>query len=86
MNDAEVKQLCLDISNAAIALFDVIEEQGVDAPLDDLQNVIKLNDIISPVEELRAYYFRRNIMRMLALGVDPQDLIRLSGEDNGTNR
>jgi hypothetical protein len=45
-----------------------------------------LNDIISPVEELRAYYFRRNIMRMLALGVDPQDLIRLSGEDNGTNR
>lgn len=76
MTDAEIKQKCLDASNAAIALFDLIDEHGKDAVLETHDGLKAMMDLMVPVEGLRTYYQRRNIARMLALGVSPEQLMR----------
>lgn len=77
----DMKQACVDLSNAAIALFDLIEEKGVTAPLDNMEDLPKLMKVLSEAEHIRSYYNRRNIQRMLALGVDPQTLLKMAGEE-----
>lgn len=73
----DMKQACLDLSNAAIALFDLIDADGVQAPLDGIAGVMKLKAVVDAAEEIRSYYERRNIQRLLALGVSPAELLRM---------
>lgn len=75
----DMKQACLDLSNAAIALFDLIDQDGVQAPLDDWAGVLKLKAVVDAGEVIRGYYQRRNIQRMLALGISPDELLRMAG-------
>ncbi len=79
----DLKQACLDLSNAALALFDVVETEGLDAPLEDYDSMAKLKAVIDTSEEIRNYYYHRNIRRMLALGVAPQTLLKMFEENNG---
>lgn len=78
----EMKQTCLYLSDAALALFDFIEAEGVEGPLTKLDGVMKLKDVIETTEEIRAYYSRRNLSRMLALGISPATLLKNKGESN----
>lgn len=73
----DIKQACLDLSNAAIALFDLVEADGIDAPMDGIENILKLKAMVDASEVIRGYYARRNISRMLALGVSPETLARM---------
>lgn len=75
-----MKQACLDLSNAAIALFDLIEEKGDMAPLDSLDDLPTLMKVINEANHIRDYYNRRNIQRMLALGVSPDHLMKMVGK------
>ncbi len=79
----DLTQACLDLSNAALALFDIIDAKGVNAPLEDHGDMMKLMTVIDSSEKIRAYYYHRNIQRMLALGVSPETLLRMGKEDNG---
>ena len=69
-------QALLDVSKAATDLFDLVEAGGVDAPLD---NPFAFVPFMRCHEQVRAYYSRRNVHRMLALGVSPADLLRMAG-------
>lgn len=80
----DIKQACLDLSNSAIALFDIVEEGGDDAALEGMDNILLLTTIVRLSDELREYYFRRNVQRMLALGVSPEALIRMAGVNDGS--
>jgi hypothetical protein len=80
MTDVEMKQLCVDLSKAAIALFDLIEEKGLNAPLEDLDGAMHLKNLIDLSDDIRGYYMRVNLQRMMALGVDPADLLRMAKE------
>lgn len=80
MDVADMKQACLDLSNAALALFDLIEKDGIDSPMDGLDNIMKLKAVVDHVETLRGYYARRNISRMLALGVSPTSLLEMTAK------
>ncbi len=76
----DMKQACLDLSSAAIALFDLLEEKGDMAPLEDIGDMLKLVALVDKTTEIREYYFRRNVQRMLALGVSPEALLRMAGD------
>jgi len=76
----DLKQVCLDLSNAALVLFDVVETEGLNAPLEDCVAMAKLKAVMDTSEEIREYYYRRNIRRMLALGVSPETLLRMTEE------
>lgn len=80
---ADMKQACLDLSNAAIALFDLIDEDGVTAPMEGMDGIMKLKAVVDSSEKIRGYYERRNIQRMLALGVSPATLLRMAGGADG---
>lgn len=80
----DIKQECLNLSNAAIALFDLIDEEGDDSPMSDVDNMMKFKAVIDSSEKIRGYYMRRNIQRMLSLGISPETLIRISeNKSNG---
>lgn len=80
MDEAQMKQHCLELMNAAIAIFDLVEEKGIVAPLEDLDGVMKLKSMVDHANEIREYYYRRNIQRMLALGVSPESLLKMAGD------
>lgn len=71
-------QVCLDLSKAATDVFDLIEAEGLDAPMETVDHILKLKAIVDNTEVLRSYYFRRNIQRMLALGVLPSHLMEMA--------
>jgi hypothetical protein len=75
MNTADVKQVCIDLSTAAIALFDLIDADGIDAPIDSQDGVAKLVAVVDTVEEIRSYYAGLNIQRIIAMGVAPYELL-----------
>lgn len=77
MDATEMKQTCLDLSRAATNLYDIVDGQGIDAPMDELRHILTLQKIVAKAEEIRAYYFRRNVQRMLALGVSPESLNKM---------
>ncbi len=81
MDVADMKQLCLDLSNSAIALFDIIDDKGIEAPLADYEAIQKLKTVIDSSYNIRDYYYRRNIQRMLALGVSPDSLLKAFSEE-----
>ncbi len=72
----EMKQACLHLSDSALALFDLIAAKGVDAPLEDYDGIAKLKNVINISEEIRDYYSLRNVQRMLALGITPDNLYK----------
>lgn len=74
----DMLQTCLDVSNSAIALFDLIEKEGVDSPLNNIDNLEKLTNLIKDVKKIKEYYYRRNVQRMLALGHTPEDILKIS--------
>lgn len=76
MDKSEMMQKCLDLSNAAQALFDLIESEDISAPLDSVTGVMILAAVVEPFEDIRGYYMRRNVQRMLVLGVSPENLLR----------
>lgn len=55
-------------------MFDVIEEGGNAAPLDNPTTLLNMS---KAYEVIRGYYSRRTIQRMLALGVTPEQLARM---------
>ncbi len=78
----DIKQLCLDISSAAMALFDMVDEKGVDEPLVDENGPFILKKLLDPTFEIKEYYLRRSIQRMLALGYSPEMIARMQGQSN----
>lgn len=70
------KQDCLDLVNAAMRLFDMIEADGVTSPTETVENILVLKEIVDKAEKLRSYYFRRNLHRMIALGISPETLLK----------
>lgn len=82
MDDKDMKQLCLDLSNASLKLFDLIDAKGIDAPLETMENVFVFGTVINKYREIADYYERRNIQRMLALGVSPATLLERARRNN----
>lgn len=76
----DLMQECLDLSKAALALFDFIEADGIDAPLDNANGVLKVKAVVDASNNIREYYYKRNIARMLALGISPAALLRMAEE------
>lgn len=70
LTKADVMDLLLDISKMATATFDAIDEQGVNVLLEDLTVVAKLSGIDQKIEEVLAWVFVQNTIRMRALGID----------------
>ncbi len=79
--DIEMKQACLDLSKAATALFDIIEAGGIDSPMEGLDNILILKDLNQASVNIIGYYQRRNIQRMLALGVSPETLLKMARDN-----
>ncbi len=77
---ADVKQACIDLSTAAIALFDLIDADGVDAPIDSHDGIASLRAMKEASEALRFYYAALNVERMVALGLSVKSLFRLIDE------
>lgn len=71
-------QVCLDLSKAATDVFDLIDEEGLDAPMETIDHILKLKAIVDNAETLRSYYFQRNIQRMLSLGVPASHLMEMA--------
>ncbi len=76
----EMKQVCISLSDAALALFDFIDAEGVDAPVDGHEGIERLKAVLDATEEIRIYYTLRNIQRMLALGISPSTLLEEAKE------
>ncbi len=79
MDKTDIKQVCLDLSNASIALFDLIEEEGESAPMEGLENIASLKKVIDNAYLIIDFYQRKNIRRMMALGVSPETILRMAG-------
>ncbi len=76
----EMKQVCISLSDAALGLFDLIDSEGIDAPVNDHDGREKLKAVMDATEEIRIYYTLRNIQRMLALGISPTTLFEKAKE------
>ncbi len=76
----EMKQVCISLSDAALALFDLIDAEGIDAPVDGHEGIERLKAVLDATEEIRIYYTLRNIQRMLALGISPSTLLEEAKE------
>jgi hypothetical protein len=72
----EMKQMCIYLSDSALALFDFIDAGGIDAPIDDHDGITQLKAVLETSEEIRKYYALRNIQRMLSLGMSPSDFVK----------
>lgn len=83
MTDEEVKQACIDIWTNAMALFDAVEARGKDAPIDDMETLMKLTVLLDKTEEMRVYYAHRNIQRMMALGISPDRIMEMAKSPDG---
>ncbi len=82
MNKAlDLKQKRLDLSNAVLVLFDLIDTEGVTAPIDNQSGITKLRAVIDITDEIQGYYYHRNLQRMLALGVSPDSLLKMFKEE-----
>lgn len=79
MEKREMMQTLLDLSNASLALFDLIDDGDITAPIDTDAGVRNLVLLLSKTEDFRQYYAQRNISRMLALGVSPESLLKMAG-------
>lgn len=75
MTADDVKATCLDLSKAALGLFDIVDADGIDAAMENYDNILILKSLIDSAEEIRSYYERANIQRMLAMGVPPKTLL-----------
>lgn len=80
MDDHELKQLCISVSKAALELYDIIDEKGITAPIDNMGDLSSLKNLIENSEKIRRYYFRRTTQRMLALGVSPKALLEMADD------
>lgn len=78
MTQDELLAKLLDVHKASMAMFDAIEERGAAAPLDDPRLIISW---LQPIRDIEEYYRRRNVHRLLALGVSPETLLKLSDGD-----
>src|SRR4051794_19801097 len=58
-----LKQACLDISNAAIALFDQIDEHGTEAPWVGT-NVVTMKRLAESYDQIRSYFVVQAEMRL----------------------
>jgi hypothetical protein len=72
---SDMKQTCLDLSNAALALFDCFDELGIEAAwIDD--TVLVILDMERAHDRLRDLLSRQTAARMAALGYTPEQLAR----------
>jgi hypothetical protein len=76
----EMKQVCISLSDAALALFDLIDAEGIDSPVDSQEGITTLKAVMDATEEIKIYYTLRNIQRMLALGISPSTLLEKTKE------
>jgi len=77
-NDFKVRQMCLGLNAAALALFDQVEADGDDAPLSD---PTQLFAVTAAFNAIRVYYQTRALRRLAHL--DPAFLARImSGDDS----
>jgi hypothetical protein len=77
----EMKQACLYLSDSALALFDLIDAEGVEAPINDHNGITQLKAVFDTAEQIRKHYALHNIQRMLALGISPSDFIEKFKEE-----
>lgn len=54
----------------------LVETKGIDGPLDDIDSVLKIKLMADSIDDISGYYVTRNIQRMLALGVNPANLLK----------
>jgi hypothetical protein len=73
-----LKQACLDISNAALALFDQIDEHGTEAPWVGA-NVLTMKRLAESYDQIRSYFRRPGGDAARRLGVTPDQLAGLAG-------
>ena len=78
----DFKQVCLDIAKEAGEVFDVVDERGMDGVL-DIANARRMMRVAAMAEELQAFVFVQNTLRMRALGVDP---LKVPGYREGVRR
>ena len=86
----DLKQACLDLSKAALTLFDGLEEHGVEAPWqgnvlkgEGMEYLLAIAEIRNSWFTLSEFFARQSASRLLALGVSPATLM---GMDNGVRR
>lgn len=75
----DLKQACLDLSNAALALFDAFERDGYEAMwvqdnADGLRAVMAMQNAHNTLAD---FLRGQSVRRMLALGVSPEALLKL---------
>jgi len=72
-----IEQACLDLSKAALDVFELVDKDGIDAPMEGVEHILRLKAIVDNAEAIRSYYFRRNIQRMLAHGGPASHLVEM---------
>lgn len=81
MTQEEMQQACLDLSNSAIALFDLVEKKGLSSPLEEVSDTLKLKALFDASTKIVDYYQHCNIQKMMALGVSPSAIFKM-GDPN----
>jgi len=71
----ELKQACIDMSNAALALFDLFDEHGTEA-LYAGPDALCIVTLQRRFEFVRACLMRQATARVTALGISPEALAR----------
>lgn len=73
----DLKQACLDLSNRALELFDRFDEHGLEAAW-VRDGVLVVARMEQAHEVVRSFLERQATRRMLALGVTPEQLARIT--------
>jgi hypothetical protein len=68
----ELKQACLDIANAANAMFDLIDEHGDEGPWND---PVPLTELVDGYVRLTRPLKFKATRRLIALGINPLSLV-----------
>lgn len=68
----EMKQACLDLSNAAMEMFDLLDADGMEGPWNDPLVAVRMRNAFDAIAEpLGAMAVRR----LMALGVNPETIL-----------
>lgn len=80
----DIKQACLDLSNAAMALFDEVEKRGMEGGW-TASGVMALVKMSTSYERIREPFARMATRRMLALGVSREQLAEMVVRRSGVS-
>lgn len=80
MDVGDMKQTCLALQQASGKLHDILDLSGITGPIDSLENILVIKDIVDNAQVIQSYFQWEHVLRMLKMGVDPADLTRLMKE------